>query len=213
MTDPGALPKEPLDYFTKPFARFLSIEAVGAGALLLATICAISIANSPWATSYTAIWQTEIGVSLGGAEYTRSAKHWINDWLMSLFFFTVALELKRELVVGELQNVRIAALSVAGALGGMLVPPILYLAAAGGGPAAHGWGTVTATDTAFLVGCMAVLGRRVPLSLRLFLLSLAIFDDVGAILVVAIGYTDAIYWLWLALVFIGMLLVYALSRI
>jgi NhaA family Na+:H+ antiporter len=213
MTDPGALPKEPLDYFTRPFARFLSIEAVGGGALLLATICAITIANSPWSASYAAFWHTQIGVSVGGMEYTRSVKHWINDGLMSLFFFTVALELKRELVVGELQNVRIAALSLAGALGGMLVPAMLYLAAAGGGAAGHGWGTVTATDTAFLVGCMAVLGRRVPLSLRLFLLSLAIFDDVGAILVVAIGYSGAINWLGIALVIAGMLLVYFFSRI
>lgn len=213
MSEPGVLPKEPLDYVTKPFARFLSIEAVGGLALLLATICAIVIANSPWADLYTAFWRIPVGIHVGTAEYTRSIKHWINDGLMSLFFFTVALELKRELVVGELRNVRLAMLSLSGAIGGMVLPPILYLAVTGLGPAAHGWGTVTATDTAFLVGCLAMLGRRIPLSLRLFLLSLAIFDDVGAILVVAIGYSDEIRWTGLVLVGFGMGLVYVLSRI
>src|SRR5690606_2557087 len=124
--------------------------------------------------------------------------------LMTLFFFIVALELKRELVLGELRHPRVAALSIAGALGGMLVPAGLYLSIATGGAATIGWGTVMATDTAFVIGCLAILGSRVPLSLRLFLLSLAVFDDIGAIVVVAIGYGDALSWPALALAGLGL---------
>src|SRR5690606_2325669 len=133
------------------------------------------------------------GLRFGAADFSHPLKAWINDGLMTLFFFIVALELKREIVLGELRNPRVAALSIAGALGGMLVPACLYLFIAGGA-ATIGWGTVMATDTAFVIGCLAILGSRVPLSLRLFLLSLAIFVDIRAITVLAIGYGDASTW-------------------
>lgn len=136
-------------------------------------------------------------------EFTRSLRDWINDGLMTLFFFVVALELKRELVLGELNNPRMAALSIAGAVGGMLVPAALYLMLQFGHPGERGWGTVMATDTAFVIGCLALLGSRVPQSLRVFMLSLAIADDVGAILVVAIGYRSHIDWGMLALGAVG----------
>lgn len=123
---------------------------------------------------------------------------------MALFFFLVALELKRELILGELNSPRIAALSIAGALGGMLVPSVLYLILQWGQPGQHGWGTVMATDTAFVIGCLALLGSRIPQSLRVFMLSLAIVDDIGAILVVAIGYSSHISWWPLVLASLGL---------
>jgi NhaA family Na+:H+ antiporter len=135
---------------------------------------------------------------------TRSLRHWINDGLMTLFFFVVARELKREFVLGELRNMRLAALSFAGGLGGMLVPASIYLMLMKNQPGIHGWGTVMTTDTAFVIGCLALLGSRIPASLRLFLLSLAIFDDMGAILVVAVGYGDGLNWVALALAAFGL---------
>jgi Na+:H+ antiporter, NhaA family len=138
------------------------------------------------------VWETRVGLEIGSMEFARSVRDWINDGLMTLFFFLVALELKRELVLGELSNPRMAALSIAAAVGGMLVPAAAYLALQVGRPGEGGWGTVMATDTAFVIGCLALLGKRIPQSLRVFMLSLAIIDDIGAILVVAIGYTESI---------------------
>jgi Na+:H+ antiporter, NhaA family len=207
------LPHELVDRLTQPFARFLRIESAAGFVLLLFVACAITLSNSPLADPFAAFWETPVALRLGAAEFSRSLKHWINEGLMTFFFFIVALELKREMVVGELQDARIAALSFAGALGGMIVPAGLYALLAGGGASAHGWGTVMATDTALLLGCLAVLGARVPLSLRLFLLSLAIFDDIGAIAVVAIGYGNAPAWQALALAVLGFVAVAALARI
>jgi Na+:H+ antiporter, NhaA family len=138
------------------------------------------------------VWETRVGLEIGSMEFARSVRDWINDGLMTLFFFLVALELKRELVLGELSNPRMAALSIAAAVGGMLVPAAAYLALQVGRPGEGGWGTVMATDTAFVIGCLALLGKRIPQSLRVFMLSLAIIDDIRAILVVAIGYTESI---------------------
>lgn len=188
----GRLPKEPVDRVTRPLMRFLRIEAAAGAALLFFTIFTLALSNSPWSAPFLGIWETPAGIRLGSFEFSRSLKHWINDGLMTLFFFVVALELKREMVLGELRNPRMAALSLAAALGGMIVPAGFFLLLMGNGAEAHGWGTVTATDTAFVIGCLAILGTRIPQSLRLFLLSLAIFDDIGAILVIAIGYGDAL---------------------
>jgi NhaA family Na+:H+ antiporter len=132
---------------------------------------------------------------------------------MTLFFFVVALELKREIVLGELRHVRTAALSFAGALGGMLMPACVFLVLMRGQAGMNGWGTVTATDTAFAVGCLALLGSRIPPSLRLFILSLAIFDDVGAILVVAIGYGEAVNWAAFAAAALGLAVLAGASRV
>lgn len=197
--DGTALPHEMADRFTDPFARFLRIEASAGAALLLATLAALILSNSAWSPSFLAFWETRLGLHVGGWDYARSLRDWINDGLMTLFFFVVALELKRELVLGELRHPRVAALSFAGALGGMLVPLAIYLVLMAGHTGVHGWGTVMATDTAFVIGCLTLLGSRIPATLRLFLLSLAIFDDVGAILVVAFGYGHALNWLALVL--------------
>lgn len=209
----GRLPQEPIDRFTEPFGRFLRIEAGAGIVLLLCAICAVALSNSPWSAAFLGFWETQAGLSVGGFEYARSLKHWINDGLMTLFFFVVALELKREIVLGELRDPRMATLSLAGALGGMAAPAGLYLLLAGGGAGAHGWGIVMATDTAFVIGCLALLGPRVPLSLRLFLLSLAIFDDIGAIMVVAVGYGGALNWPALALAASGFAGVALMARL
>jgi NhaA family Na+:H+ antiporter len=201
------LPKELLDRLTKPFARFLAIEAAAGAVLLFFTVAALVLSNSPWAHTFLNAWETQIGFQVGTWEFARSLRHWINDGLMTLFFFLVSLELKRELVLGELRSPRMAALSISAALGGMLVPAAFYLMIQAGQPGQHGWGTVMATDTAFVIGCLALLGSRIPQSLRVFMLSLAIVDDIGAILVVAIGYSSHIAWSALALAALGIAVV------
>lgn len=200
-----------VDGLTKPFARFLRIEAAGGAVLLLFTVAALVLSNSPWADVYAQAWETRLGFHIGSLEYARSVREWINDAVMTLFFFLVALELKRELVLGELNNPRMAALSIAAALGGMVVPASLYLLLQWNQPGQHGWGTVMATDTALVIGCLALLGARIPQSLRVFMLSLAIVDDIGAILVVAIGYSSHIAWGVLALGALGVGVVRAMA--
>lgn len=207
------LPRELADRFTRPMARFLHIESLGGLLLLVATLAALAAANSPWAHAYEGAWELPLGVRLGSVDFTRSSREWINDGLMTLFFFVVALELKRELVLGELRSPRQAAFSIAAALGGMLLPAALYLLLQSGEAGAHGWGTVMATDTAFVIGCLALLGRRIPQSLRVFLLSLAIVDDIGAILVVAIGYSGPISWGALAIGAVGLACVRVLALV
>ncbi|TSJ63097.1 Na+/H+ antiporter NhaA [Starkeya sp. 3C] len=207
------LPREPADRLTRPFMRFLRIEAMAGVVLLLSTLLALLLANTAWSASFLALWDMPAGVRLGEVELSRSLQHWINDGLMTLFFFVIALELKRELVLGELRNPRVAALPLAAAFGGMLIPAGVFLLVVGSGPGANGWGTVMSTDTAFVIGCLAILGARIPEGLRLFLLSLAIFDDVGAILVVAIGYGDTLNWAALGAAGIGLAVVAAISRL
>ena len=165
---------------------------------LASTLVALLLSNSPWADAFLGFWETPLGFHVGSRSAIRSLKEWINDGLMTLFFFLVALELKREIVLGELGHPRVAALSVAAAIGGMLVPAAVYLILESGQAGAAGWGTVMATDTAFVIGCLALLGSRIPSSLRVFMLSLAIVDDIGAILVVAIGYSSHVAWVPLA---------------
>ncbi|WP_404400516.1 Na+/H+ antiporter NhaA [Pelagibacterium halotolerans] len=215
MTDESKadLPQELADRVTKPFARFLKIEAAAGGLLLLSVVLALLLANSAWSAYFLAFWETPIGLHFGSLDFSRSLQHWINDGLMTLFFFVISLELKREIVLGELRDPRTAALPFAGALGGMVVPVAIYLTLMGGLPGIHGWGTVMATDTAFVIGCLALFGSRIPPALRLFLLSLAIFDDVGAILVVAFGYGDALNWSALGLGAAGLGMVAGFARL
>ncbi|MCF3934139.1 Na+/H+ antiporter NhaA [Acuticoccus sp. M5D2P5] len=214
MTQPNdGLPREAADRFTLPLSRFLRIEAAAGVLLLLAATAALLLANSPWAGTFLRFWKTPVGLEFGPHDFSRSLSSWINDGLMTLFFFVVALELKRELVLGELRDLRLAALPLAGALGGMLVPISVYLIIMAGKLELHGWGTVMATDTAFVIGCVALFGRRVPASLRLFLLSLAIFDDVGAIVVVAIGYSENLNAFALALAALVLAVVAGLARL
>jgi NhaA family Na+:H+ antiporter len=199
------LPKEPVDRFFRPFARFLRIEAAGGAVLFACAVAALALSNSRWADSFENIWMLRASVAIGSIELDRSVREWINDGLMTLFFFLVSLELKRELVLGELKTARMAGLSIAAALGGMLVPAAVYLALQVGQAGAVGWGTVMATDTAFALGCLALLGRRIPQSLRVFMLSMAVIDDLGAVIVVAIGYGHELNWVALALGALGVI--------
>jgi NhaA family Na+:H+ antiporter len=160
------LPKELLDRLTKPFGQFLAIEAASGAVLLSFTVAALVLSNSPLAHPFLNVWETPIGFQVGTWEFARASRDWINDGLMTLFFFLVSLELKRELVLGELRNPRMAALSISAALGGMLVPALLFLMMQAGQPGQYGWGTVMATDTAFVIGCLALLGKRIPQQLR-----------------------------------------------
>jgi NhaA family Na+:H+ antiporter len=207
------LPEVPADWLTRPLMRFLRIEAVAGAVLLLSTLLALVLSNAAWSSQFIAMWEIHAGFRLGDIEFSRSLRSWINDALMTLFFFVIALELKRELVLGELRDRRMAALPLAAAFGGMVAPVGLYLLLARGGPSASGWGAVISTDTAFVIGCLATLGSRIPQSLRLFLLSLAIFDDIGAILVVAIGYVEALNWIAIGYAGFGLAIVAVIARL
>lgn len=211
--DRSGLARAPIARLTEPLERFMHVESASGIVLLAATVVALTLANSGFAEGFLAFWKLPIGFEVGGFQMRHSLSHWINDGLMAIFFFVVGLEVKREIVHGELGSLRQAALPIAAALGGMLVPAAVYLALQGGGPAASGWGIPMATDIAFVVGCLALLGSRVPPSLRVLLLSLAIADDIGAILVIAVGYTDTIGWGALAAGFAGIAAIALLSRL
>ena len=184
----------PLERRTLPpsVRRFLATEAAGGVVLVVAAVAALVWANSPWRDTYEALWRTSVEFRVGSFGFSEDLRHAVNDGLMAVFFLVVALEIKRELVTGDLRDPRVAALPAVAALGGMVVPAAIYLAIAGGGPGGDGWGIPMATDIAFAVGVLALLGSRVPASLKLFLLSLAIVDDVGAIVVIAVVYTSAL---------------------
>jgi Na+:H+ antiporter, NhaA family len=169
--------------------EFLKTEGGGGVVLLVASVVALVWANSPWQDAYHSLWHHEIAIGPTGWALRDSLQHWINDALMALFFFVVGLEIKRELVRGELQEPRTAALPVIAAVGGMVVPAVLFWALAGSGEAARGWGIPMATDIAFAVGVLALLGPHAPRGLKVFILTLAIVDDIGAILVIAVFYT------------------------
>lgn len=152
------LPKEHIDWLVQPITRFVKVEAAAGGVLLFATIVSLSLANSQFSDFFNNVWRLSIGINIGHFEFERSLHDWINDAVMTLFFFVIALELKRELVLGELRSPRLAMLSIAAAIGGMLFPAAIYLFFQYGESGQHGWGTVMATDTAFVIGCLALLG-------------------------------------------------------
>jgi NhaA family Na+:H+ antiporter len=174
------------------FARFFHWEAAGSVILLFTTAVAVAWANLPWAESYFRLAHVPLGVSFNGAVFELSLQHWINDFLMAIFFFVVGLEIKRELLAGELSTLQKAVLPVTAAVGGALAPAGIYAFFNAGGPGAHGWGVAMATDIAFAIGILAIFGKRVPTGLKVFLTALAIADDVGAVLVVAIFYTETV---------------------
>jgi NhaA family Na+:H+ antiporter len=187
-TPRAAPPTRLVARLTAPIQRFLAIESASTIVLLAATLAALLWANSPWGESYARFWHAKLGVQLGGIDARLSLEHWVNDGLMVLFFFLIGMELKHELAHGELSSRERAMLPVFGALGGMLVPAAIYASLHAGGPAISGWGVPMATDIAFAVAALAVFGRRVPPSLKIFLLALAIVDDLGAVIVIAVFY-------------------------
>ena len=174
------------------FDRFLHSQSSGSIALLVATITAVVWANSPWAEAYHTLSHLDIGTHFAGKQYHLTLDHWVKDGLMAIFFFVVGLEIKREVVIGELCTFRKAVLPVAAAFGGAALPALLYYAFNQSGPTAAGWGIPMATDIAFALGVLALFGKRVPISLKVFLTALAIVDDLMAVLVIAFFYTDSI---------------------
>jgi hypothetical protein len=177
---PLPLPSGPLP---RPVREFFATEAAGGIVLLVAAVVALVWVNSPFGDSYETLWHTELAIEVGRFSIAEDLRHWVNDALMAVFFFVVGLEIKRELVAGELRTWRQASTPAIAALGGMVVPALLFVAINLGGAGARGWGIPMATDIAFALGVAAVLGDRVPAGLKLFLLTLAIVDDIGAIVV------------------------------
>ena len=195
----------------RPIRAFLVTESAGGIVLLAAAGIAIIWANSPWSGSYESLLHTEIAFTIGSFEISEDVLHWVNDGLMAIFFFVVGLEIKRELVAGELNEWRKAALPAVAALGGMVVPALIYTAFNVGGAGSSGWGIPMATDIAFAVGVLTLFGTRAPTSLKIFLLSLAIVDDIGAILVIALFYSSGLQFWWLGAA-VGFIALIALMR-
>lgn len=195
----------------RPLQDFLRLEAAGGLVLLAATIVALVWANVA-TSSYTDLWSTELSLRVGDHVINESLQDVVNDGLMVIFFLVVGLEVKRELVVGELSNRRAALLPFFAALGGMVLPAAIYLAVMGGDSGSRGWGIPMATDVAFALGALALLSRRVPTALVAFLLGVAVIDDIGAILVVAFYYTETISLVWLAAALIGLAAILVLQR-
>lgn len=196
----------------KPLERFLHIQAASGIILLVAAAIALIWANSSWSHSYHALWQTQLGISVGDFSFSRSLEWVVNDGLMVLFFFVVGMEIRREIHFGELSQWRRAALPVAAALGGMLVPALFYVAVTQTPDLRSGWGVPMATDIAFAVGVLALLGNRVPAAMRVLLLALAVIDDLGAIIVIALFYTPSVNAQGLLYTVLGLALVLLLQR-
>jgi NhaA family Na+:H+ antiporter len=176
----------------RPFTEFFRLEASGGVLLLLAAAAALALANSPGGPAYFQFWNTPVTVGGGSWILTKPVLLWVNDGLMALFFFVVGLEIKREVLIGELSSLKRAAIPVAAAIGGMLVPALIYLAFNPQGSTARGWGIPMATDIAFALGILALMGRGAPLGLKVFLTAVAIIDDIGAVLVIALFYTSEV---------------------
>jgi Na+:H+ antiporter, NhaA family len=205
--------RTPILVLVRPFQEFAARETSGGILLLACTLVALVWANSPWAHQYTALWHTRFTVGFGNFTLSKELHFWVNDALMAVFFFVVGLEIKRQLLAGELASRHQAALPILAALGGVLVPALLYSTINAGGDAARGWGIPMATDIAFAIGVMALLGDRVPLGLKVFLTALAIADDIMAVLVIAVFYTEMLAWTALGIAAVCLLLALAANRL
>ncbi len=205
----GAPPPVPVDRVLAPFREFVHLEAAGGIVLILSAIVALIWANSPWDTAYFDLWSTKLTIGVGDYSLSKALLLWVNDGLMAIFFFVVGLEIKRELLVGELAEPRKAVLPLAAAVGGAIVPAGLFLALNLGRDGASGWGVPMATDIAFSLGVLALVGSRAPLSLKVFLTAFAIIDDLIAVMVIAAFYTSNLKteYLFLAVAVIAALVV------
>ncbi|HMQ03804.1 MAG TPA: Na+/H+ antiporter NhaA [Pyrinomonadaceae bacterium] len=197
-----------IDIWLRPVNRFIKNETAGGIVLFAAAVLALIAANSPLQHYYHQLWQYPFGFNFAGFEISKSLHHWINDGLMSVFFFVVGLELKREIIGGELSDLRKATLPLAAGFGGMFFPAVIYVLFNRGTDGISGWGIPMATDIAFALGILFLLGSRVPVSLKVFLTALAIADDIGAVLVIAFFYTSEIslFSLGLGSVFLAVLI-------
>jgi len=191
--------RPPVERIVRAFQDFAQKQSSGGILLIIATAVALIWANSLWGESYAALWHTKLSVGVGDFSITKDLTHWINDGLMAVFFLVVGLEIKREVLVGELSSARNAALPVAAALGGAVVPALIYIAINAGTEGSAGWGIPMATDIAFALGVLAMLGQRAPVALKVFVTALAIVDDIVAVLVIALFYTSEISWVALGL--------------
>lgn len=180
------------------FSKITKSESFAGILLLCCAVLAMIVANSPWGDSYAALWKTKFGFDVNGVFIGMSLEHWINDVLMAFFFLVVGLEIKREVLFGELAGFKRAALPIIAALGGMIGPGIIYFTLNAGTPSEHGFGIPMATDIAFALGVLSALGKRVSISVKVFLVSLAVADDLGAIIVIALFYSSGISFEWLA---------------
>jgi NhaA family Na+:H+ antiporter len=210
---PVAIPRAPIDALTRPFVRFARMEASGGMVLLACTAAALLWANSPWEHIYHAIWHAQVSVGLGSFSLSESRHEWINDGLMSIFFFLVGLEIKREILVGELSSLRQAAFPMIAAFGGCVVPAGIYLLMNHHPDHMRGWAIPMATDIAFALGVLALLGNRIPLALKVFVAALAIVDDIFAVLVIAVFYTSEISFLSLGFAFVGVAASFLANRL
>lgn len=203
----------PIDKVVYPIQRFIRQEKSGGIVLGLSVIVALFLANSPWAETYFHVLHHKLGFVFDGETYLQySIHHWINDGLMAIFFFVVGLELKREMVAGELSNPRKALLPIGAAIGGMVAPALIYFSLNPTGEVHSGWGIPMATDIAFALGVLYLLGSRIPLSLKIFLTALAIVDDLGAVLVIAFFYTSEISFMSLSIGLGFVFLMYLLNK-
>ncbi len=196
------------DKLIHPFQEFMRQKTSSGIVLLLCTVVALCWANSPWEDLYHTLWNTKLNIGLGDLSISKTLAHWIDDGLMAIFFFLVGLEIKREILSGELSTIKQATLPFIAAIGGMIVPALIYILFNYNQPSAAGWGIPMATDIAFALGILALLGNKIPLALKVFLTALAIVDDLGAVLVIALFYTNEINWinLFYAILVIGILI-------
>lgn len=196
-----------------PFQNFAANKASGGILLLVCTVLALVWANSAWGETYTAFWHARLVIGVADFTIAQDLHFWVNDLLMAVFFLMVGLEIKREMLVGELASPRHAALPIAAALGGVVVPALIYALLNRGGPGAPGWGIPMATDIAFALGVLTLLGDRVPLSLKVFLTALAIVDDIAAVVVIAAFYTATISWSALGIATLCLALLFAVNKL
>jgi NhaA family Na+:H+ antiporter len=194
-----------------PFQKFVRIESLGGMLLFGATILALVLANSPLGESFLSLWQHKFGISAAGFELIKPAILWINDGLMAVFFFLIGLEIKRELLLGELNTLKKASFPFVAALGGMLVPVFLFLVLNRDPESSGAWGIPMATDIAFSLAILRLLGKRVPIGLKVFLTAFAIVDDLGAVLVIAVFYSDSLRWSLIGMAFLLLAILFFLS--
>lgn len=195
-----------------PFEHFIHAQTTTGLILMVTTVIALILANSPLADEYIHFFHTKINIDIGSWTFSKSIHHWINDALMAFFFFIVGLEIKREILVGELSNIKVAMLPILSAIGGMVLPALIYLSINNSGEGANGWGIPMATDIAFAISALVLLGNRVSAPLVTFLVALAIVDDLGAVVVIALFYTEQINMTPLVLAFLSFLVLVSFNR-
>ncbi|CAN5786493.1 Na+/H+ antiporter NhaA [soil metagenome] len=209
----ATVPPAPVDRVLAPFREFIRLEASGGIVLILAALIALIWANSPWSDSYFDLWSTSMTIGIGEYSLSKDLLHWVNDGLMAIFFFVVGLEIKRELLVGELASPRRAILPVAAAFGGAVIPAGIFLLMNAGSSGADGWGVPMATDIAFSLGVLALVGSRAPLALKVFLTAFAIIDDLIAVVVIALFYTSDLKPEYLVLAAVIFAVLFATNRL